>query len=165
LQPERTDSDPPSITGRFKNHWFVSILVLCGAVVVATWGVAYEVLVSPRDFEIHKLEHEVAEKNTQAQTATNPTIVLKRTWVSEGSSVTTEDGSCLIHVDYVGPHDVELSASVGAEKAQKFKDVASGTRLTLVSQGDVYYVDIHEIHAKEVGIEITKQPIPKPTQK
>ena len=170
MHDKRTDGEGTSLADQFKRHWFVSILLLCCAVAVATWGLAYQLLVSPRDFEIHKLEREVAEKNTQPQTGTIPNIVLPRTWVPEGGSVTTKDGSCLIHVDYIGLIDVGLSVTVGAEQPQKFKNVASGTRLSIQTQGTVYYVDIHEINQtnpkdKQVGIEVARQSTPKPTQK
>jgi hypothetical protein len=113
-----------------------------------------------------KLDHEAEENGAQTQNAaTIPKIVLPRTWVSERKSVTTEDGSCLIHLDYVSVYDVELSVAVGAEQPQKFKNVTPGTRLSVLTQGAVYYVDVHEILEKQVGIEVTRQSIPSSTKK
>lgn len=99
----------------------------------------------------------------------------------EGRSVTTDDGSCFIHVDYIGTgrspeasspdaplgglYHVQLSVTVGGEHPQKFKNVASGTRLRVETQAAVYYVDVHEIEEKKVSIEVTRELIPKPPQK
>ncbi|MGB6629792.1 MAG: hypothetical protein WBE52_01040, partial [Terriglobales bacterium] len=62
-------------------------------------------------------------------------------------------------------YDVDLSVTVGAQQSQKFRNVSSGTRLTVSTQEAIYYVDIHEIHEKQVGIEVTRQLIPTLTQK
>ena len=153
---------------RFKQHWFVSTLVLCSGVAVATWALEYSVLVLPRDFEIHKLEREVGEKITERQPATTiPSVVLQRTWVSEGSSVTADDGSCFLHVDYIGPYRVDMSVTVGTEQPRKFKDVASGTRLTVQTHTAAYNIDVHEIevNSKRVAIEVTRQLTPESSQK
>jgi hypothetical protein len=134
-------------------------------VAAATWRVEYHVLVSPRDFEIDKLRREAAERNAEPlNQGAIPTIVLQRTWVSEGSSVTVNDGSCFIHVDSVSAYHVDLSIAVEAEQPKQFRDEASGTRLTMLTKAAVYYVDVHEIHEKQVGLEVTRQLISKPTQ-
>lgn len=173
LPPNTASGDRKNIADRFKDNWFVSIFALCCAVVTATWVVADHVRVSPRDHEIVTLKDEIAtlktkldEKNAQSLSlATIPKIVLQRTWVSMGGSVTTDDGSCFIHVDHVGPFSVRLSVTVGAEEPKKLENVRSGTRLTLPTQTTVYYVDVHEINENKVGIEVTRQLVSKPTQK
>jgi hypothetical protein len=165
---KKTSGNDTSIADRFRRHWFTSIFALCCVVAAGVWGLEYQVLVSPRDFEIHKLEREVAGKNTQPRNPpdTIPKVVLQRSWVSEGSSVTVDDGSCFVHVEHVTPsYDVDLSVTVGAQQSQKFRNVSSGTRLTVSTQEAIYYVDIHEIHEKQVGIEVTRQLIPTLTQK
>jgi hypothetical protein len=166
---KRASENDTSIADQFRRNWFASILALCCAVAGATWGVEYQVLVSPRDLIIHNLERELAEKNTPPTSAseknTSPKVVLQRTWVSEGNSLTVDDGSCFIHVDSVSVDDVDLAITVGAEQPRKFRSVRSGTRLTVSTQTAVYYIDIHEIHEKQVGIEVTRQWIPMPTKK
>jgi hypothetical protein len=152
---------------RFKEHWFVSTLLLCAGVAAATWAVEYSVLVLPRDFEIQRLEREGKESRTQLQTkAAIPTIVLQRTWVSEGRSVTTDDGSCLISADSIGPYRANISVTVGREQARKFKDQTAGSRITVSIPSAVYYIDIQEIlNDHQAAIEVTRQLTPESSPK
>ena len=183
LESKKTDEDGTSIADRFRRHWFPSILLLCSAVAVAAWGIEYQVLVSPRDFKIQSLESELAAKKSQAESsAPTSQIALKPTYLSVGQSVTTEDGICLIHAEgivyylagrYVAPSlnepeqaglRVKLSVTVGADKTQ-FDPKPSGERLVFAAQDAVYYIDIIEIQSTQTSVEVTRQLIPRPTQK
>ena len=163
-----------SVLERFKHHWLISIVLVCCAVAAATWGVSYQVLVSPRDFEIQRLERELAEKSAQPQSAettasqsadTTARLVLHRTMMSKDSSITTDDGGCLIRVEYVGAYDVDISVTLGTAQSQTFKHVASGSRLNVSTPEAVYYIDVHEIHEKQVELEVTRLTLPKQPQK
>jgi hypothetical protein len=84
--------------------------------------------------------------------------------LNEGDSITCDDGSCFIHVDHVTPsYDVDVTVTVGANKPFVFTNVKSGRRLGAITETAKYYVDIHEIHDKQVGIEVTQEAILKPT--
>jgi hypothetical protein len=161
-----------NIVDRFKRHWLPSILVLCCAVVGATWAGEYQAFVLPRDLQIHNLESELAKKNGQIESlAKIPTTVLERTWLNDGGSSSCSDGSCFIRVDGIRQLDtgrlgVELSVTVAAEQQpRKFRNVASGTRLPVATPEAMYSVDINEIEITRVGIDVTRQLIFKPCPK
>jgi hypothetical protein len=161
------DGKQMSIADRFRSHWFVSIFLVCCAVAVATWELEDRLVVSPLDSRIKILEGDLATKNSRLDgSAANPKIVLKRTWLNEGDSLTCDDGSCFIHIDHVTPSlDVDVSITVGADKPFHFTDVHSGRRLGAITDAARYYIDIHEIHDKQVGIEVIRESILKPTPK
>lgn len=56
---------------RFKGHPVVSVLLLCASAAAVAWGVATQILVVPRDFEIARLDRELNKVKAQSpQTAT-----------------------------------------------------------------------------------------------
>ena len=90
---------------KFKQHWFVALLLVCAAVAGATWKVTRELQVEPREYQIRQLKEEiqklesVASMPKQARTDENlGSVVLDPTGILENSSVTTRDGRCSIHV-------------------------------------------------------------------
>lgn len=57
---------------KVKNHWIVSLLVICSVVSSITWTIEYNLYVVPRDFEITKLTNEITRlKDELTQIKTN----------------------------------------------------------------------------------------------
>jgi hypothetical protein len=71
--------------------------------------------------------------------------------VSQGSSVTTPDGACTVHVLCLSsgvPCEDELAAlrlTVGADASNTFEKVKPGDRVSITWRSRTYYVDLQEI--------------------
>ncbi len=148
-----------SVLDRFKQHWFVSIFLICVAVAVATWKVAQEALVAPRDFQITQLRHEIEKLKSSAvappvrsSEEENP-VVLEQTGVFENSSVTTYDGRCNVRVDHVRGDLVTVTVAIDGLPPQELKDQRVGSRIQ-VGAGRGYYVDLHRVRGDIVDLSV-----------
>lgn len=62
-KPSRSSEEhkESELIARFKQHWLTALIILCCTVAAATWALAVQVLVNPRDFEIARLERALEE--------------------------------------------------------------------------------------------------------
>jgi len=54
-------STEQSLIDRFKQHWLISLVLICVGVAGSTWEVAHELVVAPREFQLSQLKEENAK--------------------------------------------------------------------------------------------------------
>ncbi len=154
-----------------KKHWFVSLVLICAAIVGATWTVAVQILVGPRDFEIARRDTEIARLQKEIDDlrskppaaafgmdqADRDITVLPQTGVSENSSVTTSDGVCSIQVVQVSGNTVVISVTTESSQPQIFRDLRPGSRITVQAKKASYFVDIHRIRGGIVDLAVYRK--------
>lgn len=148
------------LIARFKQHWLISLLILCSAVASGTWMLVIQVLVNPRDFEIARLEKalEDAKQAPHVIRDSSPTAgVVLSDGIFEGASATTSDGLCNIYIKTVSGNQVSLVVSVKSEKPQTFERVEAGQRISVAAGSLIYYLDIRRIRGNIVDITATRQ--------
>ena len=138
-------------TERFKEHWLVSLLVLCAGVAGATWMLALNLLVAPRDFEIARLEKELAKAQRPAPQPLD-LEVLPHTGVREGTAVSTTDGGCNIFIDRVAGDEAWLTVTMQSGASQKFERVRPGARLAVANPPATYFLDILSLRGNLVDL-------------
>ncbi len=155
---------------RFRKHWLVSLVIICAGIVGATWTVAVQILVGPRDFEIARRDAEITglqkqinelkSKPSVAPTtdrAERDTTALSETGVFENNSVTTSDGVCSIQVVKVSGNTVIMSVIIGSDQPQIFRDLRPGERITVQAKEASYFVDIHRIRGDIVDLAVYRK--------
>lgn len=149
---------------RFRQHWFISIFILCAAVAAGTWKVAHELLVEPRDYQIAQLKEEIQQLNSSAlaprlmRTEEDlSSIVLEQTGAFQNSSVTTRDGRCSIRILRISGEQVSLSVSVDANPPKEFERRPVGTRVSVDAGNDVYYIDLHRVRGNIVDLSVSRR--------
>ena len=91
----------------FKQHWFVSIIIICVGVAGITWTTALHLLVGPRDFEIQRLRNENAnlqqtvsrlnDKHTKDQIEMLPFVIFN----NEGTVLHNQGADEYINIDNI----------------------------------------------------------------
>lgn len=144
---------------KFKQHWFISLLLLCSGVAAATWKIAHELLVAPREYQIAQLKEELQElKSSSGAVEGVPTteelalIVLEQTGVFENASVTTRDGRCNIGIARVSGDQVTLSVAIDAQPARTFERQRVGSRVPVDAGDSIYYIDLHRVRGNIVDL-------------
>lgn len=154
-----------SILDRLKEHWVGALVALCAIVAAATWKVAWELHVSPRDFQIAQLKDDLArEKNDGAvhqspsgePAAQTSVIALSETGVFEGSSATTSDGRVAVKITQVLGDVVSLSITLDAALPIEFKKQAIGSRIAVDAGSLTYFVDLQRVRGNIVDIIISR---------
>jgi hypothetical protein len=142
---------------RLKQHWFGSLIVICVAVAGATWKVAWELHVTPRDFEISGLKDALERAKAEGAVAdTSPSSIVLQDGVFQGQSVTTVDGRLAVKVTGIAGDTVSVSLQIDSSPPTEFKRLSIGSRIPIESGRWVYFVDIHRIRANIVDIGVSK---------
>jgi len=155
------ESPPPqSVVERFKENWFIAILLVCAAVAAATWKIADQLLVRPRDEEIARLKVIATQKTPQAGSPLLPEnrTLLPVTGVLAEHSVTTTDGSFNVRINRVSGENVSLDVTVEAEKPQRREDGKIGGRVVVAGKNRTYYIDLHGVRGNTVDLSVSSGP-------
>ncbi len=144
---------------KLKQHWLVSILLLCAAVAGETWQIAQEVLVAPRNFQIAQLQEELQNLKTatpanRAHSEKENPLVLEETGVFEGNAITTRDGRCSIRINRVSGDRISLSVAIDALKPVIFESQKPGDRVPVDAGDQTYYVNIHRVRGSIVDLAV-----------
>ena len=158
----RRPSDPhrhARLREKLKQHWLVSILLLCAAVAGETWQIAQEVLVAPRNFQIAQLQEELQNLKTatpanRAHSEKENPLVLEETGVFEGNAITTRDGRCSIRINRVSGDRISLSVAIDALKPVIFESQKPGDRVPVDAGDQTYYVNIHRVRGSIVDLAV-----------
>lgn len=148
---------------KFKQHWFIALIIICATVAGVTWDFALQILVKPRDFQISRLDKQIAELNNEIKSGVhepntkNSSLVLSQTGVSQGSSVTTSDGVCTVEIVGVGVFGIDLSVTIGANHHSKYTNKHPGDRIAVHNDKYYYYIDLHNVRGDIVDISINKE--------
>ena len=158
-----------SILEKLKQHWFISVLLVCIAVAGTAWKVAHELLVSPREYQLSQLKEENAKLKgelqklktaaqavpaSSASTAIENTLPYAEAGVFESASITTNDGRCSIRVDRVSGDRVTLSVAVDALAPVVYENKQVGTRVAVDAGDKLYYVDLHRVRGNIVDLSV-----------
>lgn len=161
----RTSGEFSNVIIKFKEHWFVSLFCLCAIVAAASWGLAYQLIVVPRDFEISRLKEMLAQTQTSpfvagkgSKATTENLILLSYVGVAKGDSATTPDGACTVRVADLADETVTLDVAVEAEVPRIFKEVKIGSRSVVHSLKRTYYVDLHRARGNIVDLSVSSGP-------
>jgi len=158
-----------SVIEKLKQHWFISVLLVCVAVAGTTWKVAHELLVEPREFQNSQLKEENLKLKEEIQkikalTSANPAplsdenpLVYLEAGVFEKASVTTNDGRCNIRVVSVSGDSVTLAVTIDSLAPVVFKNEQVGSRVTADAGDKVYYIDLHRIRGNIVDLSVYKR--------
>jgi len=82
-----------SVIYKFKKHWFVAMLVYSAAIIGATWRVADEILVKPRDYRISELQSEIDNKKLQIQAEENKKLKEPHSTSPQNQKVSSSPGA------------------------------------------------------------------------
>jgi hypothetical protein len=134
--------------------------LITGLVLIILAGLA--VLASRRGT---KTDADLRIPTSHAPEAEVTTKVVLITWVSDGNFVMLDDKKYRLSVNAVGPNDALVSYSEMTKQTYGTFRVTPGQRLTVPTSGGEYYIDIRQIHDKQVLIEVTRRLIPQPSQK
>ena len=158
-----------TILDRLKQHWLISIVIVCAAVAGTTWKLAHELLVSPREYSLSQLKEENAklkEELTKLKTAspTTPvvegsptsgvTLALEQVGVFLNASATTADGRCSIRIDRISGEYVTISVTVDASAPIAFDRRKVGTRVPVDAGDRFYYIDLHRVRGDIVDLSV-----------
>lgn len=83
-------------------------------------------------------------------------MILEETGVNTGSSVTTKDGGCIVHVISASEDKVSLSVTVGSAAPQVFNGALIGKRIVVRVAAESYYVDLLRVRGGIVDLAISK---------
>jgi hypothetical protein len=140
---------PTNLIAKFKEHWFILLVVICAAVSAATWTVSFQVLVSPRDFEIARLNKALAEAQAIPKSGNGSTVtpspsqtILTTVGVRAGDSVTTPDGACTVHILSAVHAIATLEVAIDADPPKLFT-AKIGNRIVVRGSRKTYYIDLH----------------------
>jgi hypothetical protein len=93
-------------------------------------------LVSPRDFEIARLQKQIDDLKSKPSAAAaftdrsdRDTNVLPETGVFENNSATTSDGVCSIQIVQVRGNTVVISVTTGSGEPKIFRDLRPGSQV------------------------------------
>lgn len=163
-----TQSSPEessNIVAKFKEHWLVSLLGVCAIVAAGTWGLAHQLLVGPRDFEISRLKETLALAQANSNAAVNggtvsseSRILLSYVGVAVGASITTSDGSCTVRLVGLTGATATLEVVVEAEDPRLLKEVEIGRRAVVRGAKRTYYVDLHRARGNVVDLSVSSGP-------
>lgn len=154
-----------NVVAKFKEHWLVSLLGVCAIVAVGTWGLAHQLLVGPRDFEISRLREALALAQANANAAVNGStapsesrILLSSVGVAVGDSITTSDGACTVRLVGLTGTAATLEVAVEAEEPRLLKEVEIGRRAVVRGAKKTYYVDLHRARGNMVDLSVSSGP-------
>ena len=153
---------------KIKQHWLISILLVCTSVAAATWKLAHEVLVQPRDLQISqlkdetsKLKEEVRELKSAASISTTAnrstdeaSLALAETGVFEKASATTTDGRCTVRIVRISNDRITVAITIDSLEPKVFENQEAGTRVVAQSTEKFYYVDLHRIRGGIVDLSV-----------
>jgi hypothetical protein len=167
---------------QLKKHPVIVPIIIAATAAGATWAVAQQVLVAPRDFEITSLQRRVEtlqkqleEEKQKPRSATAPAtsddaFVLNETGVMVNTSVTTTDGICSITIDSVSGSFISLSAvTVSSARQpiwtprQSFQGLKPGDRAqvdVMDNAGTVsatYWINLLRIRGDIVDLSVFRQ--------
>lgn len=152
----------PNVVAKFKTHWLISLLGVCAIVAMMTWGLALQLLVGPRDFEISRLKESLtqAQGNSKAagygSTASSENrILLSYVGVAVGDSVTTSDGACTVRVVGLTGETATLEVTVEAEDPKLIKEAKIGRRAVVRGMKRAYYIDLHRERGNMVDLSVS----------
>ena len=153
-----------NLIDRIKDHWFISIIIICVIVAGITWGLAVNLLVVPRDFEISKLRDQLSRGGISAPGA-KPLdesiyqIVIPETTLTIGTSMTTSDGGCLIYLEniYLDLGQVEIKVTIDGRELPSYYS-HPGDRFTIEGTLKTYFIDIHSIGEKYAKFAVFRGP-------
>lgn len=153
-----------NVVAKFKEHWLVSLFGVCAIVAAGTWGLAHQLLVGPRDFEISRLKEAApahANSNSAANRGTVPSesrILLSYVGVAVGDSITTPDGACTVRLVGLTGATAALEVAVEAEEPRLIEDVEIGRRAVVRGVNKTYYVDLHRARGNMVDLSVSSGP-------
>ena len=143
------------LIARFRQHWLISLIALCSVVAAATWGLAVQILVNPRDFEIARLEKALQQAKEASSASSAP--VLLEAGIPEGTSATTSDGSCSIFVKKIVDGQVTLVVTLKAEEPRVFEKIEVGRRITVASGKVAYFIDVRRLRGNIADVSVSRQ--------
>lgn len=155
---DTSENKEPGLIARFRQHWLISLIVLCSAVAAASWGLAVQILVNPRDFEIARLEKALqqAKEAAGANSLVSAPVILEA-GIFEGTSATSSDGCCSIFVKKIKDGLITLVVTLNAEKPRVFEKISIGQRITVASNTATYFIDVRRLRENIVDVSVGRQ--------
>lgn len=128
---------------RLRKHWFVALVIICGAVVGATWGVVRALVVEPLRQENAYLRDRVSEALADARSP-EPSAVLPRTSLAIGQTAPTSDGACTIGLESIHADTAQMVVVIGSKPPWRTPATA-GDNLQGSVPGAWYYFFILDV--------------------
>lgn len=156
ITPSPPATKPPTeiqgVADKIQKHWVVLLLLWTIATIGLTWTAAQNILVAPKDNEIHALQKQVDDLKSAPKS--NPEVFSDRQVLVARESITTTDG--VLQVRVVDFHEALQEAALvvteGSAKPKTFNDVHVGDRLTVGS----YYIDLNSVTDFGITLRISR---------
>jgi len=148
-----------TVFAKLKQYWLVPTVLVSIAVAAGAGLLAWETLVAPRDAQIAQLTEDLYKLKAAPQVITPEkpvpsALVLPRTAVRAGTSVTTPDGRCSIRVAFVVENLIGLSVIVDADKPIDYSSARVGDRIAVEATDRIYYIDLQGARGNFADIEV-----------
>lgn len=160
-----SSNESSNVVAKFREHWLVSLIGVCAIVAAGTWGLAHQLLVGPRDFEISRLKEALAQAQTNSNAAvkgravpSENRILLSYVGVAVGDSITTPDGACTVRLVGLAGATATLEVAVEAEQPRLLKEVELGRRAVVRGAKRMYYIDLHRARGNMVDLSVSSGP-------
>jgi len=128
---------------KIKEHWLVTLVIICAAVVAATWAVAKQTRIEPLELENTRLQQRIEEIQSD-QHVSEASAVLARTSLSAGQTSATTDGACTIGLEQVRADTAYITLVAGTKPLSRFRMIA-GENLQTSVPGAWYYFFVLDV--------------------